>query len=109
MGVRLINLYPKVIWGFSDHSMTNHASCAAVTLGAKIIEKHFTLDHNLAGPDHWFSANPEEMKSLINDIRITENAIGSSVVEPTKNEFKWFDILRFLLCLFPYSKSLVAI
>ena len=90
----LINLYPKVIWGFSDHSVTNHASCAAVTLGAKIIEKHFTLDHNLAGPDHWFSANPEEMKSLINDIRITENAIGSSVVEPTKNEFKSKLIMR---------------
>ena len=90
----LINLYPDIIWGFSDHSIGTQASCAAVVLGAKIIEKHFTLSHDLDGPDHWFSADTNEMKKLIKDIRITEKSLGSSIVKRTKNEYKSKLIMR---------------
>ena len=82
----LISLYPDIIWGYSDHSIGSQAACTAVTLGAKIIEKHFTLDHNLEGPDHWFSADTNEMKQLVKDIRITEKLLGSSIVKPSYNE-----------------------
>ena len=55
--------------GYSDHSLGIEASIAAVTLGAKIIEKHFTLDKNLIGPDHSASINPDELKRLVSSIR----------------------------------------
>jgi len=90
----LINLYPEIIWGYSDHSIGTQASCVAVTLGAKIIEKHFTLNHDLEGPDHWFSADPEQMKELIKDIRITEESLGSPTVKTTENEYKSKLIMR---------------
>ncbi len=63
--------------GFSDHSIGNHASIGAITMGAKIIEKHFTLDKNLDGPDHKASSTPNEFKSLIDDIRKMEEIMGN--------------------------------
>ncbi len=65
------------IVGFSDHSIDNTASVSAVSLGARVIEKHFTLDKTLQGPDHCVSANPNEFSSLVSEIRKTEKILGS--------------------------------
>ena len=62
--------------GFSDHSIGNEAAIAAVALGAKIIEKHITLDKNLEGPDHKASAEPHEFKKLVESIRKVEKILG---------------------------------
>lgn len=72
--------------GFSDHSQGISASLAAVALGAVAIEKHFTLDKNLPGPDHKASLEPDELKSLIKGIREIEKALGSPKIQVSKNE-----------------------
>lgn len=72
--------------GFSDHTFGTEAAIAAVTLGCCFIEKHFTLDKNLPGPDHRFSSDPEEMKHLISAVRKTEKMLGSSKLSPTNSE-----------------------
>jgi N,N'-diacetyllegionaminate synthase len=84
----------NVVVGFSDHTIGSTAALGAVVLGAKIIEKHFTMDKNLPGPDHWFSANPDEMKELVDGIRFIEKALGSAVVEPTPKELEMRKIAR---------------
>lgn len=63
--------------GFSDHSIGCEAAMLSVALGAKVIEKHFTLDKNLDGPDHLASSNPDEFKMLTNSIRLAEIMLGS--------------------------------
>lgn len=63
--------------GYSDHSTGNHAALGAVILGARIIEKHFTLDKNMKGPDHKASSTPQEFNSLVQDIRRIEMMIGT--------------------------------
>ncbi|MDN5078307.1 N-acetylneuraminate synthase family protein [Aliarcobacter butzleri] len=73
----LKQMYPECIIGFSDHSLGITASLGAVCFGAKIIEKHFTIDKNLEGPDHWFSMDPTDMKNLVNGIRDLEIAFGT--------------------------------
>jgi N-acetylneuraminate synthase/N,N'-diacetyllegionaminate synthase len=78
----------KVITGFSDHTEGIEACVVAAAMGAKIIEKHFTLDNNLPGPDHWFSSNPKELKELVQAVRKTEKMIGSNVIEPTSYELE---------------------
>ncbi len=72
--------------GYSDHVQNNFACFAAVALGAKIIEKHFTLDRNMPGPDHSSSLNPEEFKELVKGIRQVEMSLGSSIKKPTQTE-----------------------
>ena len=62
--------------GFSDHSNGYMASCLAVSLGAKIIEKHFTINKNLPGPDHAMSLDPKELKIFVKKIRETEIMLG---------------------------------
>lgn len=74
--------------GFSDHTEGVTASVGAVFNGAMWIEKHFTLDKNLAGPDHRFSMDPDELKLLVASIREAEVMIGSSSLFPTKSEQK---------------------
>jgi len=68
--------------GFSDHTLGNHISFAAVAMGAKVIEKHFTLDRNQDGPDHKFALEPEELKALIKGIRDIEKALGDGLKKP---------------------------
>ena len=87
-------LYPEIIWGFSDHSKGTLASTIAVSLGAQLIEKHFTLDHDLPGPDHWFSMDPSEFSKLVKDIRITEKALGSGNIVPAPGEIDMKNIMR---------------
>lgn len=72
--------------GYSDHTLGSAVSTAAVALGAAIIEKHFTIDKNLPGPDHKASLTPFELKELIKQIRDVEYALGSSIKEPTQSE-----------------------
>lgn len=78
--------FPDSLVGFSDHTTDSRAAIMAVTLGAKVIEKHFTLDKNMEGHDHWFSSDPDEFKKLVNDIRSTEEALGSGTKSPTDSE-----------------------
>jgi sialic acid synthase SpsE len=65
--------------GYSDHTLGIEISLAAVALGATIIEKHFTLDRTLAGPDHKASLEPNELKSMIDGIRNVEEALGDGI------------------------------
>jgi sialic acid synthase SpsE len=78
--------YPTLTLGFSDHTEGNEAAIISVGLGAMIFEKHFTLDHNLPGPDHWFSPNPEELKSWITSIRTAHIMNGSGDLIPSTAE-----------------------
>jgi N-acetylneuraminate synthase/N,N'-diacetyllegionaminate synthase len=66
--------------GFSDHTDGIAAAVGAVTLGACFIEKHFTLDKNLPGPDHRFSSDPAEFRALVSAVRFVEEAMGSAEV-----------------------------
>ena len=76
----------KLDVGYSDHSEDIYAPVVAVTLGAKIIEKHMTLNKNMIGPDHKASITPLEFKKMIKLIRLTELMLGSEKKIPTKNE-----------------------
>jgi N,N'-diacetyllegionaminate synthase len=72
--------------GFSDHTNGATAAIAAVILGARWIEKHFTLDKNLPGPDHWFSINQSELRVLVSSIRDSEKIMGTPEIIPTESE-----------------------
>lgn len=72
--------------GYSDHTLGLAVSTAAVALGAGVIEKHFTLDRRLPGPDHRASLEPEELAALVAQIRTVEQALGSPVKAPTASE-----------------------
>jgi N,N'-diacetyllegionaminate synthase len=78
--------FPDVNLGFSDHTQGTLASSLAVAMGAAVFEKHFTLDHDLPGPDHWFSANPEELRLWISCIKQAYTMMGSGVVKCTSAE-----------------------
>ena len=65
--------------GYSDHSVGTEAAVLSIALGSKIIEKHFTLDKNLPGPDHLASSSPDEFKLLSMSVRNAEKMLGSSV------------------------------
>lgn len=81
--------------GYSDHTLGIEVPIAAVALGACVIEKHFTLDRNLPGPDHAASLEPEELKAMVRAIRNIEKAIGGSgVKEPSASEQKNIAIAR---------------
>ena len=81
--------------GYSDHTLGIEVPIAAVSLGATVIEKHFTLDRSLSGPDHKASLEPEELKKMVESIRNIEKAIsGNGVKEPSKSELKNIVIAR---------------
>lgn len=80
--------------GYSDHTLGLEAPLAAVSLGATVIEKHFTLDKNMEGPDHGASMNPEELCALVKAIRNTEKVLGSGVKTVTASEAKNKDVAR---------------
>ncbi len=72
--------------GYSDHTKGIEASLAAVAMGAKVIEKHFTLDCGMDGPDHVASTEPKEFKEMVDSIRKVEKCLGSGVKAPTESE-----------------------
>jgi N-acetylneuraminate synthase len=85
--------------GYSDHTRGIHISIAAVALGAVLIEKHFTLDRALPGPDHQASLEPAELRDMVSAIRDVEAAVGDGIKRPTASERANRDVAR---------KSLVA-
>lgn len=85
--------------GYSDHTRGTAVSIAAVALGARVIEKHFTLDRTLPGPDHAASLQPDELTGLVTDIRVVSRALGSSLKGPHATEVPTRALVR---------KSLVA-
>lgn len=80
--------------GYSDHTEGIEIPIAAVALGAEIIEKHFTLNKHLSGPDHRISLDANEFKTMVNYIRNIEKALGSSKKVPMKSEMKNYDFIR---------------
>ncbi len=80
--------------GYSDHSIGIEVPIAAVAMGACVIEKHFTLDKNLPGPDHKASLEPNELKAMINAIRNIEKAIGNGIKQVSNSERKNMSIAR---------------
>lgn len=85
--------------GYSDHTLGIEVSLAATAMGATVIEKHFTLDKTMEGPDHRASLDPAELKALVSGIRNIEAAQGSSIKEPAPSEQKNISMAR---------KSLIA-
>lgn len=90
----------KVKVGYSDHTIGIEISLAAVSMGATVLEKHFTLDNNMEGPDHKASLEPNELKMMVNGIRKIEQAMGNGVKTPTPSEIKNKEAVR---------KSIVAL
>jgi N,N'-diacetyllegionaminate synthase len=80
--------------GYSDHTVGIEVPIAAVAMGASIIEKHFTLDRSMPGPDHKASLEPEELTRMINSIRNVEIAIGDGIKRVTNSEAKNIPIAR---------------
>jgi N,N'-diacetyllegionaminate synthase len=80
--------------GYSDHSAGIEVAIAAVALGAMVVEKHFTLDRNLPGPDHKASLEPYELKAMVKAIRNIEVALGDGVKQPSRSELKNKPIAR---------------
>jgi N-acetylneuraminate synthase len=85
--------------GLSDHTRGTSVPIAAVARGASVVEKHFTLDRTLPGPDHEASLEPDELKGMVDGIRRVEEALGSRCKRPTRSESKNRRVVR---------KSLVA-
>ena len=80
--------------GYSDHTLGIEVDIAAVAMGATIIEKHFTLDKKMEGPDHKASLEPDELKSMVDAIRNIEKAMGDGVKRPAISEKSNIDIAR---------------
>ena len=97
--VTIKSAFPGIQVGYSDHTPGIEVPVAAVALGARVIEKHFTLDRNMKGPDHQASLEPDELKSVVTAIRNIEKAMGSGLKRPSPSELKNKRIVR---------KSLVA-
>ena len=83
-----------IAFGYSDHTLGIEVDIAAVALGASCIEKHFTLDCTMEGPDHKASLEPDELKAMVKAIRNIELALGSSVKKPSKSEIPNMQIAR---------------
>jgi len=83
-----------IAFGYSDHTLGIEIDIAAVAMGASVIEKHFTLDKTMEGPDHKASLEPDELKAMVKAIRNIELALGSSVKKPSKSEMPNMQIAR---------------
>lgn len=94
LAMRTIKNDLKVEVGYSDHTLGIEIPIAAVTLGATIIEKHFTLDKTLPGPDHKASLDPQELKQMVNAIRNIEIALGNEQKKVSESELKNISIAR---------------
>lgn len=80
--------------GYSDHTLGIEVPVAAVALGATVIEKHFTIDRSLPGPDHQASLEPFELTNMIRSIRNIESALGDGVKRPSQSELKNINTVR---------------
>jgi len=84
----------KLPVGYSDHTLGIEVPVTAVAMGAKIIEKHFTLDKKLPGPDHKASLEPSELKEMVKAIRNIETALGDGIKKPNKSEIEIMKVAR---------------
>ena len=81
--------------GLSDHTLGIHISVAAVAMGASVIEKHFTLDRRMTGPDHSFAIEPDELREMVRQIREVESALGDGLKRgPSSEEQEAFNVAR---------------
>lgn len=80
--------------GYSDHTIGIEAAIAAAALGASIIEKHYTIDPKMKGPDHKASLDPNKLKEMVEGIRNVESALGSHIKKTTKSEIQNKDVAR---------------
>jgi N,N'-diacetyllegionaminate synthase len=78
--------FPEIPCGYSDHTTGIFVPIMAVSLGARLIEKHFTLDKNMPGPDHKASLEPAELKDMVKKIRMAENVLGNGIKKPNRSE-----------------------
>jgi N,N'-diacetyllegionaminate synthase len=84
----------KLNVGYSDHTLGIEVPIAAVALGATIIEKHFTLDRNMKGPDHKASLEPKELKEMVQSIRNIEKSMGNGIKKPNDSEIEIMKVAR---------------
>lgn len=92
--------------GYSDHTMGIEVPIAAVAMGAEIIEKHFTLDRSMEGPDHLASLEPQELKQMVTSIRNIENAMGDGIKRPNASEKKNSEVvLKRMIAKSPIKKG----
>lgn len=97
--------FPDRVIGYSDHTVGVVAPVAAAALGARVIEKHFTLDKSLPGTDHVLSATPEEFRTMVEQIRRVEELLGETRKLPTAGELKIRDFVR---SRFPKTESVLG-
>lgn len=84
----------NVLVGYSDHTLGSQVPVMAVAFGARVIEKHFTLNKKMKGPDHIASAEPKELKEMIRQIRSVETILGSAKKKPNKSEIPMMKTIR---------------
>lgn len=89
--------FPDIVLGFSDHSPTDTASIGAVALGAKVLEKHFTLNKEYTGPDHAASLEPQELTSWVSKVREIEKAMGSYQKNLSSSEKENISMRKYLV------------
>ncbi|MBU4491738.1 MAG: N-acetylneuraminate synthase [Euryarchaeota archaeon] len=98
--------FPGIAVGYSDHTIGIDVPIAAVAMGATVIEKHFTLDRNLPGPDHHASLEPLELSAMISGIRNIEKALGTGIKKPSPSELKNKPVVRkSIVAAFPIKKG----
>lgn len=90
---QMADIFHKSI-GYSDHTIGIEIPVAAAALGAVVIEKHFTLDCNMEGPDHKASLEPEALKKMVEQIRLVEQALGNGIKVPSESEKKNISVVR---------------
>lgn len=90
----LKDLFPQIPIGFSDHTQGSLASSLAVSLGACLLEKHFTLSHDLSGPDHWFSEDPAGLQEWVSSIRKSFLMMGNPIIRTSEAEHKMRSLAR---------------
>ncbi|RGJ30658.1 N-acetylneuraminate synthase [Fusobacterium varium] len=95
----------KLDIGYSDHTLGIEISIAATALGATVIEKHFTLDKNLDGPDHKASLDPLELTKMVEAIRNIEKALGNGIKQPNASENKIKEVVRRKIIVFKNLKK----
>ncbi|MDE7469814.1 MAG: N-acetylneuraminate synthase family protein, partial [Paramuribaculum sp.] len=86
--------FPQFVIGYSDHTLGVDSCIFAAAMGAKVIEKHFTLDKSLPGPDHRASLAPTELKAMVKAIRDTELALGSPIKRVAPSEQPNIEVAR---------------
>ncbi len=97
--------YPEYPVGFSDHSLGTCIPCAAVARGACLIEKHFTLKNEMEGWDHKISANPDQLKELVQNAKRVQLAIGSSRIKQVENQQRLNEFRRSIVAAKDISKG----